>query len=286
MSTLYLIATPIGNLEDISARAIRLLREARLIAAEDTRHTKKLLSHYGIQTQLTSYYEHNKLSKIDEILAALEQGDVAVVSDAGTPGLNDPGYELVQAVLQAGHQVSPVPGACAPIAALVVSGLPTDRFLYLGYLPRRQGERRQFLQGIAHHAFTLLFLEAPHRLRAALKDLLDVLGNRQVCVARELTKLHEEIFRGTLQQAREHFASQEPRGEITLVVAGVSSASNRWRENEVEDLLKTSLEKGESPSQAAVRLAAITGWPRREMYRRLMNARGTIRPTPPERNKP
>jgi 16S rRNA (cytidine1402-2'-O)-methyltransferase len=286
MSTLYLIATPIGNLEDISARAVRLLREARLIAAEDTRHTKKLLAHYDIHTQLTSYYEHNKLGKIDVILAELEKGDVAVVSDAGTPGLNDPGYELVQAVLQAGHQVSPVPGACAPIAALVASGLPTDRFLYLGYLPRRQGERRRFLQEIAGQAFTLVFLEVPHRLAASLDDLLAVLGNRQISIARELTKLHEEIFRGPVDQARQHFAIHEPRGEITLVVAGASGASNRWSELEVDKQLKSSLENGEPPSQAAARLSAISGWPRREIYQRLMDTKNTIRPTHPERNKP
>lgn len=285
MSTLYLIATPIGNLEDISARAVRLLREARLIAAEDTRHTKKLLAHYDIHTQLTSYYEHNKLGKIDVILAELEKGDVAVVSDAGTPGLNDPGYELVQAVLQAGHQVSPVPGACAPIAALVASGLPTDRFLYLGYLPRRQGERRRFLQEIAGQAFTLVFLEVPHRLVASLDDLLAVLGNRQISIARELTKLHEEIFRGPVDQARQHFAIHEPRGEITLVVAGASGASNRWSEIEVDNQLKSSLENGEPPSQAAARLSAISGWPRREIYQRLMDTKNTIRPTRPERNK-
>jgi 16S rRNA (cytidine1402-2'-O)-methyltransferase len=285
MSTLYLIATPIGNLEDISARAIRLLREARLIAAEDTRHTKKLLAHYDIHTQLTSYYEHNKLGKINVILAELEEGDVAVVSDAGTPGLNDPGYELVKAVLQAGHQVSPVPGACAPIAALVASGLPTDRFLYLGYLPRRQGERRQLLQEIANQTITLIFLEAPHRLQAALDDLLDVLGDRQMSVARELTKLHEEIFRGSVHQACEHFATHAPRGEITLVVAGATSASTRWSEIELETQLKSSLGQGEPPSQAAARLSEISGWPRREIYHRLMHTKKTGRPTPSERNK-
>ncbi len=269
MSTLYLIATPIGNLEDITARALRLLREVRLVAAEDTRHTARLLAHYKIQTRLTSYFEHNKLSKIEPILAELEQGDVAVVSDAGTPGLNDPGYELVRAALKAGHQVSPIPGACAPIAALVASGLPTDSFLYLGYLPRRQSERRQLLQGIASQASTLVFLETPHRLQAALVDLLSVLGDRQIAVARELTKLHEEIFRGSMHQAHEHFTAHEPRGEITLVVAGAASLVAQWSEMELETQLKISLDQGEAPSQAAARLAALSGWPRREIYRRL-----------------
>lgn len=285
MSTLYLIATPIGNLEDISARALRLLRSVRRIAAEDTRQTRKLLAHYDIHTPLTSYYEHNKLGKIDVILAELETGDVAVVSDAGTPGLNDPGYELVQAALKAGHQVSPVPGACAPVAALVASGLPTDRFFYLGYLPRRSGERRQMLQESANQAATLVFLEAPHRLRAALDDLLAVLGDREIAVARELTKLHEEIFRGTLRQAQDHFSVQEPRGEITLVVAGAASAAERWSESELEAQMKSSLEQGEPPSQAAARLSGLSGWPRREIYRRLTGKTRDTLQAPSERKK-
>src|SRR5574341_588280 len=210
MGTLYLVATPIGNLEDLPARALRILREVKLIAAEDTRVTRKLLSHFDIHTPLASYFEHNKLTKLDSILAALAEGDVALVSDAGTPGLNDPGYELVRAALEAGQRVSPVPGPASPIAALVASGLPTDTFLYLGYLPRKASERRRFAGRIANSTYTLIFFETPHRLLDSLADLEAALGDRQVAIARELTKLHEEIFRGTISTAREYF--KEPRG--------------------------------------------------------------------------
>ncbi len=164
MGTLYLVATPIGNLQDITGRALEILKQVRLIAAEDTRQTRKLLDHYQIHTPLISYHEHNKLSRLAEVLAALEEADVALVSDAGTPALNDPGYELVKAALQAGYPVSPIPGPSAPLAALVASGLPTDAFLYLGYLPRKTGERRTLLGKIAGLPYTLVFLETPHRL--------------------------------------------------------------------------------------------------------------------------
>ena len=231
MSTLYLVATPIGNLEDISARALRILGEVRLIAAEDTRQTRKLLTHFGIATPLTSYHEHNKIGKLEPVLNALAQGDVALVSDAGTPALNDPGYELVIAALAAGHTVSPIPGPSAPIAALVASGLPTDTFLYLGYLPRKANERRRFLAEVASLPYTLIFLEAPHRLLEALQDLQTILGDRQASIARELTKLHEEIFRGSLSAASQHFTLQMPRGEFTLVVAGhTPTQEDEWPE--------------------------------------------------------
>ncbi|MGW8249455.1 MAG: 16S rRNA (cytidine(1402)-2'-O)-methyltransferase, partial [Anaerolineales bacterium] len=192
MGTLYLIATPIGNLEDISARALRLLNEVAYIAAEDTRQTRKLLSHFGIHTPVTSYHEHNKQSKIGFVLEQLASGDVGLVSDAGTPNLNDPGYELVRAALDAGYAVSPIPGACAPVAALIASGLPTDAFLYLGYLPRKSAERRRSLAEIAHLPYSLVFLESPHRLVASLEDLLAILGNRQVAVARVLGRVGHE----------------------------------------------------------------------------------------------
>jgi 16S rRNA (cytidine1402-2'-O)-methyltransferase len=266
MSTLFLVATPIGNLEDITARAVRVLGEVVLIAAEDTRQTAKLLNHLKLQQRVTSYYEHNKLDKLDEILSALSRGDVALVSDAGTPGLNDPGYELVRAVLTAGHQVSPIPGPSAPVAALVASGLPTDRFLYLGYLARKSSDRRRQLQEIQVLPYTLVFLETPHRLVAALKDLIAVLGDRQVAVARELTKRFEEIFRGTLSQAASHFQEVAPRGEITLVVAGASSQSARWSFDHLLEVLKESLSRGASPAQIARQVSAESGWPRRRVY--------------------
>ena len=266
MSTLHLVATPIGNLEDISARALRVLAEVRLIAAEDTRHTARLLQHYSIHTRCLSYHEHNKLARLEQVLAALEAGDVALVSDAGTPALNDPGFELVQAVLSAGHQVSPVPGACAPIAALVASGLPTDTFLYLGYLPRRQVERRRLLQSIATLPYTLIFLETPHRLLEALHDLAALLGDRQAAVGRELTKLHEEIFRGRLQQALAHFTAQPPRGEFTLVIAGHIAVSQRWSEERLTAALQQAQGCAEKPAALARRLAEQSGWPKSEVY--------------------
>ncbi len=266
MGTLYLVATPIGNLQDITHRAVSILGRVSLIAAEDTRHTRKLLEHYHIQTPLISYHEHNKLTRVDQILEALERGDVALVSDAGTPALNDPGYELVRAVLDAGHAVSPIPGPSAPLAALVASGLPTDAFLYLGYLPRKAAERRQLLKQVSDLSYTLIFLEAPHRLTQALQDMQTVLGDRRIAVARELTKLHEEIYRGAISQALAHFSSQPPRGEITLVVAGKTSAEI-WTQEQVQAALRQRLASGAAPAQLAADLAAQSGWPRRELYR-------------------
>jgi len=269
VGTLFLVATPIGNLEDITGRALRILDQAVLIAAEDTRQTRKLLDHYQIKTPVTSYYEHNKFKKLDRILSALAQGDVALVSDAGTPGLNDPGYVLIRKAVETGYPVSPVPGPCAPVAALVASGLPTDAFLYLGYLPRKSGERRRMLDGIAGIPYTLVFLETPHRLLAAFQDLIDKLGNRQVAIARELTKLHEEIFRGELSEALAHFSTQPPRGEFTLVIAGKPPSIGRWSQEQLNAALFERLAGDEAPSQIAADLALQSGWPRREIYQML-----------------
>jgi len=268
MGTLYLVATPIGNLEDITARALRILAAVDLIAAEDTRQTRKLLTHFDIHTPLTSYYEHNKLSKLDQVLASLAEGDVALVSDAGTPGLNDPGYELVVAALQAGYMVSPLPGACAPISALVASGLPTDSFLYLGYLPRKATDRRAFISSLEHLPYTLVFLETPHRLVEALSDLQAGLGDRPVAVARELTKVHEEILHLPLSQVRQHFDQHPPRGEFTLVVAGCPpSQVEKWSEKHLMTAIQTALSRDEATSSLAARLAAVSGWERREVYK-------------------
>ena len=267
MGRLYLVATPIGNLEDLSPRAARTLREVRLIAAEDTRVTRKLLTHFDLHTPLTSYFEHNKLTKLDAILAALDTGDVALVSDAGTPAINDPGYELVKAALAAGHSVCPIPGPSASLAALVASGLPTDSFLYLGYLPRKSSERQALLQQVENLPYTLIFLESPHRLLAALKDLEACLGDRQVAVARELTKLHEQIWRGSLSAAQAYFSQNEPRGEFTLVVAGKAKIEKRkWAEGKVAIAIKFGLKLGESPSALAKQVAQESGWERKEIY--------------------
>jgi len=269
MGTLYLIATPIGNREDISLRALRLLREVKLIAAEDTRHTGQLLAHFDIHTPLTSYFEHNKLAKLDEILAALAAGDeVALVSDAGTPGLSDPGYELVRAALDSGHAVTPVPGASALLAALVASGLPTDAFVYLGFLPRKDSDRRRLLASASHEPRTLIAFEAPHRLLESLSDIQTTLGDRSVAVARELTKLHEEIFRGSVSAAQAHFAQKEILGEITLVIAGADPRTEeKWDEARVRAELEKLANAGMKKKDAAKLIAELSGWPPREVYK-------------------
>jgi 16S rRNA (cytidine1402-2'-O)-methyltransferase len=229
MGTLYLVATPIGNLEDITLRALRVLREVALIAAEDTRHTRRLLAHYDIRTPCCSYHEHNKLSRLPRVLAALEGGDVALVSDAGTPALSDPGVDLVNACIDEGWPIAPLPGPSAPTAALVASGLPTGRFLSVGFLPHRGSDRRALLTRLARLPVTLVCFEAPHRLQASLADMLTVLGDRRVVVAREMTKLHEEFVRATLARAQEHFQQHPPRGECTLVIEGFPEDERRSR---------------------------------------------------------
>lgn len=270
MGTLYLVATPIGNLEDITLRALRILSEVGLIAAEDTRQTRKLLNHYGIPTHAISYHEFNKLSRIDVILEKLAEGDVALVSDAGTPGLNDPGYELVREVLATGFKVSPLPGPSAPLAALVSSGLPTDAFLYLGYLPRKTSERRQRIKGVAGQTCTLVFLEAPHRIMEALEDLQSILGDRQAAAARELTKLHEEIVRGSLTDIHAHFDVSPPRGEFTLVIAGAAAGDLTWDEDRLRKHLIDKIDEGLASSELAERVAAESGWRKKDVYKLLV----------------
>jgi 16S rRNA (cytidine1402-2'-O)-methyltransferase len=228
MAILYVVATPIGNLEDISLRALRVLREVKLIAAEDTRKTRRLLNAYNIETPLTSYHEHSKRAKLDYLLGYLEKEDLALVSEAGMPGLSDPGYDLIVAAIERGISVVSVPGPSAVITALVVSGLPTDQFVYVGFLPRRKGQRQRLLSSISDEARTIVAFEAPHRVREALTDIEEILGDRRVSVCRELTKVHEEVFRGRMSQAREHFA--EPRGEFSLVIEGKTRAWLKFQE--------------------------------------------------------
>ena len=228
MPALYVIATPIGNLEDISLRALRLLREVKLIAAEDTRTTRRLLTAYDIKTPLTSYHEHSKRAKLGYLLDYLEKEDLALVSEAGMPGLSDPGYELIVSAIERGISVVPVPGASAVITALVVSGLPTDQFVYVGFLPRRKGQRQRLLNSIAEERRTIVAFETRHRLTEVLNEIEEILGDRRLCVCRELTKVHEEIFRGRMSQAREHFA--EPRGEFSLVIEGKTRAWLKFQE--------------------------------------------------------
>ena len=267
MGTLYLIATPIGNLEDMSPRGVRILQEAVLIAAEDTRHTGSLLKHFNIDTPSTSYFEHNKLTKLDFILEKLMEGDVALVSDAGTPGINDPGYELVQAALGSGFDVRPVPGPSAPIAALTASGLPTDSFLYLGYLPHKSTERRKVVGQVSNLTYTLIFLETPHRIVNSLEDILSTLGDRRICVAREMTKLYEEYWRGQVSGAIEYFKSKEPRGEFTLVIEGKQKEEREvWGEAELLKAIKKELKAGKSAKEISVELAEQSGWNKKEVY--------------------
>src|SRR5688572_3548112 len=267
MGTLYLVATPIGNLEDMSPRAIRVLREASLIAAEDTRHTGKLLKHFGIETPITSYFEHNKLDKLDFILEKLTTGDVALVSDAGTPAVNDPGYELVKAALDANHDVKPIPGPSAPITALTVSGLPTDSFLYLGYLPHRTSERHRRLEDVESQPFTLVFLESPYRIVESLEDIFSILGDRKICVAREMTKMFEEYWRGNVNGAVAHFKSQPACGEFTLVVEGkTQNGTQRWTEEQLQRAIENEMKTEKSAKEISVELAKLSGWNKKEIY--------------------
>ena len=269
MGILYLVATPIGNLEDISARALRILRESVLIAAEDTRHTGTLLKHFEIKSQLTSYFEHNKLNKVDFILEKLSEGDVALVSDAGTPAINDPGYELVKAALASGFDVRPVPGPSSPIAALTVSGLPTDSFLYLGYLPNKSTERRKAVSQVSALTYTLIFLESPHRIVDSLEDIFSVLGDRRICVAREMTKMYEEYWRGSVSGALEYFKSKDPRGEFTLVIEGQQTIDRgRWTAEELLKAIKNELKADKSAKEISTELAEQSGFHPRKTFRR------------------
>jgi len=265
MPILYVVATPIGNLEDISLRAIRILREVKLIAAEDTRRTKRLLTTYDIRTPMTSYHERNKWSKLGYILDRLEEGDVALVSDAGTPGMSDPGYELIVAANQRGIPVVPIPGPSVIITALVVSGLPTDKFVYLGFLPHKAGNRRRLLESVADEQGTMVVLEAPHRLLASLHDILLILGDRGVAVCRELTKIYEEVFRGTISQAIEHFT--QPRGEFTLVIEGKVGKDKPLLTEDIEKQLHHMRRSGVMAREAIAKVAGETGLSKKELYR-------------------
>jgi 16S rRNA (cytidine1402-2'-O)-methyltransferase len=263
LPSLYIVATPIGNLGDITIRAIRVLREATLIAAEDTRTTRKLLAHYDIHTPLTSYHDHNRVQKIPMIITALEEGDVALVSDAGTPGISDPGLELVQAAANMGVSVVSIPGPSAVVTALAVSGIPADHFLFLGFLPRKKGERQGRLRSVSELPYALVLFEAPHRLQRTLADLREVMGNRPMAAVREATKLYEEVFRGTVSECQEYFAL--PRGEFTLVVGGrptVEVPSPAEAEGRLREILKHVVSSREARDQVATE----TGLSRRAIY--------------------
>jgi 16S rRNA (cytidine1402-2'-O)-methyltransferase len=278
--TLYLVATPIGNLADITHRALQILRDVDLIACEDTRHTRKLLQHYGIETKTVSYHEHNEQQRAAELIELLKQGsDVAVVSDAGTPAISDPGFRLVRAAADSGIVVVPMPGPSALITALVAAGLPTDEFFFGGFLPARSGARRTRLTELRAVPGTLIFYEAPHRLAASLKDAYEVLGEREAVVARELTKLHEEIRRGRLSELAEHYSTVEPRGEIVLLVDRTvldQVESEKSRTTSIAALVEQFEAAGLDHRAALKKAARELQLSRAEAYRRLIAERGSI----------
>ncbi|MBC5797723.1 16S rRNA (cytidine(1402)-2'-O)-methyltransferase [Sphaerospermopsis sp. LEGE 00249] len=266
--TLYIVGTPIGNLEDMTFRAVRILQSVDMIAAEDTRHTGKLLQHFQIKTPQMSYHEHNRNSRIPEILESLKYGKaIALVSDAGMPGISDPGYELIKACVDAEIDVVPIPSATAAITALSASGLPTNRFIFDGFLPAKSQHRREYLESLLIETRTLVFYESPHRLRETLKDLGDILGSdRQIVIARELTKLYEEFWRGTIEEAIAHYQQKEPQGEYTLLVAGIEPSKPQITEAELKAELLAMMKQGASRSQASRQLAKEISISRNKLY--------------------
>jgi 16S rRNA (cytidine1402-2'-O)-methyltransferase len=270
MGTLYIVATPIGNLEDISARALRTLREVSLIAAEDTRHTGRLLAHFGIDTPLISYHAFNERARQDRLLAALTTGDVALVTDAGTPGISDPGQAIVAAAISSGFVVSPIPGPSSVVAAVSASGLVDGPYNFLGFLPRSKSEYRRLLTRAAATGFALVLFEAPGRVADSLADLREVLGDRDAVVARELTKLHEEIRHGTLSVLAAELAANPIRGEVVIVVAGQEIGEDQ--QEDPRAVVARFVASGMKPSVAAREAAAITGLPRSELYALALDA--------------
>jgi len=266
--TLYVVGTPIGNLEDMTFRAVRILQTVDLIAAEDTRHTGKLLQHFQITAQQLSYHDHNSNSRIPELLEHLGSGKaIAIVTDAGMPGISDPGYELVKACVDAGIPVVPIPGPTAAIAALSAAGLPTEKFVFEGFLPTKNQDRRDRLEFLQAEARTIIFYEGPHRLRQTLQDLAEALGKeRQIVLARELTKLYEEFWRGRIEDAITHYSEREPQGEYTLVVAGLPPIKPQLSEAELKAELQQIMAQGVSRSQASRQLAKATSLSRRQLY--------------------
>ena len=265
--TLYIVATPIGNLEDMTFRAVRTLKEVDLIAAEDTRHSRKLLSHYGIATRMTPYHDHNEQLKTDYLIDRLQDGqNVALITDAGTPCIADPGYRIVQAAVAAGIKVVPIPGAAALAAAVSAAGLPSDRFAFEGFLPPRQGKRLAKLAELKDENRLLIFYEAPHRLAATLTDMHNTLGSRQAVIARELTKVHEEFRNGTLHELADFYREQQVKGEIVLLISPPVE-DDKTPAIEVVPLLRRLIDEGKVSLKDAVMQAALqTGTSRGEIY--------------------
>ena len=276
LGILYLCATPIGNLEDMTYRAVRILNEVALIAAEDTRHSRKLLSHFDIHTRLISYHEHNKVERGPEIIERLLAGeDVAVVSDAGLPGISDPGSDLVVLAIAAGITVVPLPGANAALSALVCSGLDTSLFTFIGFLPKGKKKRRELIASLVTNPYTLVFYESPHHIKATLSELSQALGERPAVVGRELTKKFEQFIRGTLHSLGEHFSQCDPRGEFTLIVGGQSEeerASSPEEELSLIDGIAALTAAGISKKEAIKMIAKERGLPKREVYQTVLEA--------------
>lgn len=266
--TLYIVGTPIGNLEDMTFRAIAVLRQVSYIAAEDTRHTGKLLQHFQITTPQISYHDHNRQERLPDLLHRLQQGgSIALVSDAGMPGISDPGYELVKACTEAEITVVPIPGACAVTTALSAAGLSTERFVFEGFLPPKGQARRDRLEALQNEPRTIVLYESPHRLRQTLQDLQMRMGSeRMIVLARELTKLHEQFWRGTLAAAVDYHQAREPQGEFTLVLAGHKAAPVQLSEAALLAELQALIDQGLSRSQASRQLAQQTALSRRQIY--------------------
>lgn len=273
MNTLFVVPTPIGNLEDITFRGIRILKEVSLIAAEDTRHSKKLLNHYNIHTRLTSFYEYNKYKKISYILDALKSGDVALISDAGTPTISDPGYELVVAAIENGYKVVPLPGANAITTAISGSGLAPKAFTFLGFLQRNhQTKVRNQLIQFRDREEAIVLYESPTRLLPTLKLLYSILGNRSAVIANDLTKMFEEIYRGKLNDIINHYQNNPIRGEVTIIVEGqMHEETETWVEEDVRIEFKKAIEKGMKRSLAAKTISKSSGWSRQSIYKLLEN---------------
>ena len=274
---LYLVSTPIGNLEDITLRALNVLKSVDLIACEDTRHTGRLLNHFGIAKPTASYHEHNEQARAEELVQRLVEGkSVAIVSDAGTPGISDPAYRIVLAAIENKITVVPIPGAVALIAGLVASGLPTDSFLFAGFLPSKKMARRTRLEELKAERATLVFYEAPHRIRETLIDALEVLGDRRASLARELTKLHEQFIRGKLSELVAHFEINQPRGEMTLVIAGNEKDNSIPVETgSINEQVERLMLGGTSRSNAIKQAAKTRGLSKREAYQLMLEEKTT-----------
>lgn len=277
--TLYLCPTPLGNLEDMSFRAVRVLKEAAAVAAEDTRHTIKLLNHFDIHVPLISYHEHNKAERGPEIVRRLLQGEtIALVSDAGMPGISDPGVDLVRLAIEQNIPVVPLPGPNAALTALIASGLDTTLFTFVGFLPKTNKHRRELLAKLARHPYTLVFYESPHRLKATLEEIKSALGDRQAVAARELTKKFEEFVRGTLGSISLHFNEHQPRGEFTLIVAGISddevvaAEADSFAGLDVIQAVQMLIERGINKKDAIREVATQKGLPKRQVYQAVLDS--------------